>query len=348
MSEVAEDPVNTFSIGFTEDSYDELEFARAVANRHETNHHEYTVTPDSMAVLPELIEHYEMPFGDPSAIPTYYVSQIAAEEITVALSGDAGDENFAGYDRYRFDRIADRLNRIPRPLRKVGRRVADGVGEVTDNSTFDRAARALTIADGDEVERYLGFIYFGGRGPGDHPEQRVWSRPEADDEFRYLREAFDRADGPTRLDRLMQVDLETYLPDDILVKVDRASMAHSLEVRSPLLDHEVAEFAASVPAKYKYHRGESKWLLKRATQDLLPDIVVDRSKQGFGVPISEWFRGELRGFCRNKLDRLGERDPFDASTLNATFETHVDNNSDNGGDLWNWVMLESWWERYID
>jgi asparagine synthase (glutamine-hydrolysing) len=146
----------------------------------------------------------------------------------------------------------------------------------------------------------------------------------------------------------MQVDLETYLPDDILVKVDRASMAHSLEVRSPLLDHHVVEFAASVPAKYKYCEGESKWLLKRATRDLLPDVVVDRSKQGFGVPISEWFRGELREFCRRKLDRLGEREPFDASTLDTTFESHINNDENYAGDLWNWVMLESWWERYFN
>lgn len=348
MSEVAKEPVNTFSIGFSEDSYDELEFARAVADRHGTNHHEYTVTPDSMSVLPELIEHYESPFGDPSAIPTYYVSQMAAQEITVALGGDAGDENFAGYDRYRFDRITDRLNQIPRPLRKSGRVITEGLGDLTNIPFFDRAARALAIADGDEVERYLGFVYVGGTGPGDHLGPRVWTGPEADDEFRYLRVAFDRADGPIRLDHLMQVDLETYLPDDILVKVDRASMAHSLEVRSPFLDRGVVEFAASVPVTNKYRDGESKWLLKRATRDLLPDVVLNRSKQGFGVPVSEWFRGELREFCREKLERLGGREPFDAAALGAAFDAHINETDDHGGNLWNWVMLESWWERYLD
>ena len=344
MSDIAEEPVNTYSIGFDEQAYDELEFARTVAERYDTNHTEYTVRPDAMEVFPELVEQYEMPFGDPSALPTYYVSQMASRDTTVALGGDAGDETFAGYDRYTYDWVTGQIGRFPERLREPADWIpiiADAVGQ---RGFASNLSRLLDAAGSDDVRQYAAYICHA----LEEQATRAWDGPEATDELDHLREAFARADGPTRLDRVMQVDLETYLPDDLLVKVDRASMAHSLEVRSPFLDHRFVEFTARVPAKYKWRRGKQKWLLKRAFEDLLPDTVLNRKKQDFGVPIDEWFRGELRSFGREKLTRLGSRPAFDAGGIEATFHQHIDGHADHGYRIWDLVMLEGWYQRFID
>ncbi|MWG34135.1 asparagine synthase (glutamine-hydrolyzing) [Halomarina oriensis] len=345
VDEVSEDPVGTYSVGFEEAAYSELEYARTVADRFDTDHHEFTVTPDLVDTLPTLVGHYETPFGDPSALPTYYVSQVAADHVTVVLTGDAGDETFAGYDRYTRDRVVDAAAATPRSLRDVGR---TGLGRVPESlrgrTLLRQADRALDIAEGDPVERYAELVC---RTLGEDA-RAVWNGPEAEDELAWLRAAFGEADGPTRIDRVTHVDLRTYLPEALLVKVDRASMAHSLEARSPFLDHDVVEFAASVPAKYKWRRGEKKWLLKRAFEDVLPPDVVDRPKQGFGVPVDEWFRGELREVARERLDRLGARDPFDARGIDAEFERHVAGEANYGLRIWDLVWLEEWYAQFVD
>lgn len=345
MNDLADEPVNTYSIGFDEDAYDELEFARTVVNEYGTNHTEYTVQPDAMEVFPDLVDHYEMPFGDPSALPTYYVSGMASQDTTVALGGDAGDETFAGYDRYTRDWIVSQLARLPRPVHQLGAAAIGNLpGPVHQQQFFQYGRRALEIADEEPVRRYARFVCHA----LDEQVDRVWDGPETDDELRNFREAFSRADGPTRIDQITHVDIQTYLPDDLLVKVDRASMAHSLEVRSPFLDHQFVEFAARVPAEYKWCRGKKKWILKRAFDDLLPEPILTREKQGFGVPIDEWFRGDLREFGREKLERLGSRDPFDATGLEGTFEEHLESEVDHGYRIWDLVMLEGWYERFID
>ncbi|MXR51169.1 asparagine synthase (glutamine-hydrolyzing) [Halovenus sp. WSH3] len=342
MADIADEPVNTYSIGF--DEYDELEFANAVAEEYGTNHHEYTVTPDAMDVLPELVRHYEMPFGDPSAVPTYYVSQAAAEDVTVAVGGDAGDENFAGYDRYTFDRATELAARIPRPARSLGKQVlAQAASVAPREETLRRGKRLLANADGDAVERYATYIC---HTLGDDATA-LWDGPEPDDELKHLRAAFDRADGPTRMDRLMDVDMQTYLPEDVLLKVDRASMAHSLEVRSPFLDHEFVEFAARIPAKYKWRRGTKKWLLKRAFREQIPERVWGRSKQGFSVPVDEWFRGELREDARDALERLGTREIFDTTALRRLHDEHASGERDRGFVLWDLFVLDEWFRQFF-
>ncbi|WP_435196319.1 asparagine synthase (glutamine-hydrolyzing) [Natronomonas sp. EA1] len=345
MSDLSEEPVNTYSIGFDEAAYDELEFARIVADEYGTNHTEYTVNPDAMAVFPDLIEHYEMPFGDPSALPTYYVSEVASQDTTVAVGGDAGDELFAGYDRYTRDWFVSQLAKVPRPARQSGLGVLRTLPEpILREQVFHYAKRALEIADEEPTRRFARFICHA----LDEQVDQVWSGPEPTDELRNFRRAFDRADGPTRIDQITHVDIQTYLPDDLLAKVDRASMAHSLEVRSPFLDHQLVEFAARIPAKYKWRRGNKKWLLKRAFEDLLPDPILTREKQGFGVPIDEWFRGELREFGQEHLERLGTRGPFESAGINAMFDEHLDGREDHGYRIWDLVMLEGWYERFID
>ncbi|WP_144903910.1 asparagine synthase (glutamine-hydrolyzing) [Halobellus captivus] len=340
MSELAEEPVNTYSIGFEE--YDELEFARPVADEYGTNHHEHIVTPDALDALPDIVRHNEMPFGDPSALPTYYVSQAAAEDITVAVGGDAGDENFAGYDRYTYYKLTNTVHRLPAIVRGALRTAAAAtIGPIREPAR--RGIRLLDNAAGDDVERYAPYVCHMTR----NDVESFWTGPQSGEELEALRAAFERADGPTLLDDAMQVDLRTYLPDDLLVKVDRESMAHSLEVRSPFLDHKLVEFAATIPSKYKWRRGEKKWLLKRAFKQYLPDPVATRSKQGFSVPVNEWFRGELREYARDSLERLGARQNFDERGLQSLLAEHT-SGANHGFKLWDLVVLEQWFEEFID
>jgi len=345
MDEVTDNPIETYSVGFDVEGYDELEFARTVADACESNHHEYVVTPDAAEVLPELVEQYEMPFGDASALPTYYVSQVAAEDVTVALTGDAGDENFAGYDRYTFDRLSTQVGRLPAPLLGAVRAGVDALPEpLRETRRARHARRFLRSAESGPVERFAQFTCYS----MDAESDPVWDGPVPEDDFEQLRAAFAGSDGPTRMDRVMDVDIGTYLPDDLLVKVDRASMAHSLELRSPFLDHEVVEFAARIPAKYKWRRGNKKWLLKRAFSETLPDKIRTREKQGFGVPLDEWFRGELREPVRPALERLGTRNGFDRAGVTGLLEDHVAGHADNGYRLWHLMMLDQWYERFIE
>nr|WP_232342960.1 asparagine synthase (glutamine-hydrolyzing) [Halosimplex litoreum] len=349
MSDIADDPVKTYSVGFDEAAYDELSHARTVSEAYGTDHHEYTATPDAAGVLPQLVAEYEMPFGDPSALPTYYVSQAASDDVTVVLGGDAGDENFAGYDRYWWDQIAGWLSQLPSPARRVGVGALDTTPSQFEHHPAIRYPKTLLeTASRDPTGRYATFICHGlgeevaavwdGHGQRDEPVQ---------DELAHLDQAFTAADGPTRLDRLLHVDFQTYLPDDLLVKVDRASMAHSLEVRSPFLDHELVEFAARIPAAQKRRRSSGKLILKRAFADTLPSSVTSRDKQGFSVPVDEWFRTELRGFARDRLDSLGRRDRFDGPGISRLFEDHLDG-ADHGFRLWDLVVLEEWFDQFID
>lgn len=344
MDEVGDDTVNTYSIGFENDKYDELEFAREVAETFDTNHHEYTVSPDSAAVIPELVEHYEMPFGDPSALPTYCVSQLASDDTTVVLGGVAGDENFAGYNRYIWDQTLTPFSKVPEGIRSLG---AGAIESMPRSGGIDgllhSARRGLEIADSDPVTQYARLIC---HATGERASQ-VWNGPVLEDELAALRDAFEATDGATRLDRLLQVDFELYLPNDLLVKIDRASMAHSLEVRSPFLDHELVEFAARIPAKYKIRDGDQKWLLKRAFHDVLPEKVLTREKQGFSVPTHEYFRGPLRGYARDRLDRLGTRDLFDRQGLMTVLDEHVTGRNKRGNQLWDLVILSEWYDRFI-
>lgn len=346
ISDLSEEPIQTYSIGFDVEEYDELDFARLVAERYETEHTEYTLSADSMLdSLDTILDHYGMPFGDTSTLPTYHVSRLASRDITVALSGDAGDENFAGYDRYRYDQIVETLSKVPRPIRSATSALLNRVPEpLRQHAAIRKPRLALKYTAPGQPDSHAQFVCHA----TSEQARALWAGPEPADEIAEIRRVYENSDGPTQLDRILNVDLQTYLPDDILVKVDRASMAHSLEVRSPFLDHQVVEFAARVPIKPKLRKGEGKWLLKRAFQDSLPDDVLYRPKQGFGVPVNEWLRGTLADLTDRSLRRLGERDPFRAKGLESVWEDHRSGRRDNGFYLWDLLMLEQWYERYID
>lgn len=325
MSTLVPDPVMTCSIGFDVAEYDELPRARTVAQLFHTDHHERVVTPDPAKVLEELVNHYDEPFPDHSAIPTYYVSKLARERVKVVLSGDGGDENFAGYSRYRRHMVLEKIrNAVPAPIRVPllsPFRISKGNRQNgTLPSRLHRVAHQVAVGP---REGYIHALTIADSAL----RQRIFS-PDLQQELRgydpldVFREIYDRAPSRDAIARMSYLDLKTYLVDDILTKVDRASMANSLEVRVPLLDHKVVEFGFSLPAKYKLRDGQGKYLLRQAMKRHLPAAHLGLQKKGFRIPMVPWVRGELRAWTQNAifanndamsfLDRAGVQQVWDS------------------------------------
>jgi asparagine synthase (glutamine-hydrolysing) len=353
MSEESSEPVKTFSIGFEEQDFSELHHARRVAEHVGADHHEFIVRPDALEVLPILVEHYGEPYADSSAIPTYYVARETRKHVTVALNGDGGDESFAGYERYAAMRLAELYNRIPGVFRDTVLRQAIHLmptsetkrGRVRDLKRFIQAASL------PKVERYLRWVSVFDAAAKQDLYSSAFSRetPQAS-AGNILDPWLARTNGSGIVDAALLTDIMTYLPNDLLVKVDIATMAVSLEARSPFLDHHVMEFAASLPEKFKLHGLTTKYLLKRMLKKLLPAENLDRRKMGFGVPIGHWFRGELQPFLRETL--LGEaalkRGLFKPEVVKRLVELHVRAERDYSHQLWTLLMLELWFQRFID
>jgi len=350
MSGLSDRPVKTFSIGFEEAAYDESEHARRVAARFGTDHHEFIVQPDALAVLPTLVRHYGEPYADSSAVPTFYVSQLTRRHVTVALNGDGGDESFAGYERYLGNRVAERVRSIPGSApaaRALSRLLPDSIDP---KSHLRRAKRFLSVAAREMPARYGRWLTFF----DEEAKARLYSR-----EFRerlngarpakWFESLFEESRGLDPVDAAMSVDVRSYLPYDLLVKVDITSMANSLEARSPFLDHKVMELAARLPSKMKLKGRESKYLLKRAFADLLPPENVNRRKMGFGVPVGEWFRGPLKPLLSDALfsEQAARRGYFQPAEARRLFSDHVERRSDHGFALWNLLMLELWHREFI-
>ncbi|MBI1749153.1 MAG: asparagine synthase (glutamine-hydrolyzing) [Acidobacteria bacterium] len=353
MAEVSDRPVETFSIGFDDASFDELPYAETVAKKFRTNHHTFRCTPDALEVLPILVHHYDEPFADSSAIPTYYVSKIARQLVTVALSGDGGDETFAGYTRYDLALDAEAKRRAlsdsvwraafgtvaaawPKNLR--------GWGYFYRNSLTPLGAYAASMAFYQPPEKEsLWTAKFRARLCGGNAQDAAalyaeWARKAAG------------GDGADLLSQIQFVDQMLYLPDDILVKVDRASMAVALESRAPLLDYRLAEFMATVPAALRYKNREKKYLLKKAVTGILPDEIISRSKKGFSVPLATWFRGAGRDFVRETLTghRTRERGIFDTAELDRLLSKQDDGRRVAAEKLWALVFFELWCRHWLD
>jgi asparagine synthase (glutamine-hydrolysing) len=349
--------IRTFSIGFDQPEYDERRFARSVATAFETEHQELSLSPDAAALLPRLVYHYNEPFADSSALPTWYLSEMARTGVTVALSGDGGDESFLGYDRYAASRLAARLDRLPLPLRQLAAR---GAGSLVSGSARSATTRLRRFARGlatDPVRRYGRWLsvtldeqkqdlYTADfarrrRGPGNDP---------ADSSLGLLERRWSESDASSAVEKLVHTDIAMYLPDDLLVKMDIASMAHSLEVRSPFLDHHVVEFAARLPVSMKLRGRTAKYLLKRAMAAQLPPTVLHRRKAGFGVPIDDWFRGRLGDTTRDLLlsKRATERGYFETKTVRRYLDDHAKGTAQHHARLWSLLMLELWHQTFID
>jgi asparagine synthase (glutamine-hydrolysing) len=353
MARLSGAKVKTFSIGFKEAAYNELDHARRIAEKWETEHHEFVVEPDALGILPTLVRHYGEPYADSSAIPTFYVARMTRRHVTVALNGDGGDESFAGYERYLGNYVAERLQAVPgvaMAARAIGRVIPDSIDP---KSRVRQAHRFLAVAAAPMAERYPRWLTFF----HEEMKSRLYS-PEfasqinGDASGRWLSALFDRQSQlHPRLhpiDAAMSVDVASYLPYDLLVKVDITSMANSLEARSPFLDHEVMEFAARLPVEIKARGNSLKSLLKRAFADLLPPENVNRRKMGFGVPVGQWFRGPLRELLFDALlaKRSVERGYFQASEVRRLVEEHVERRADHSFHLWNLLMLELWHREF--
>jgi asparagine synthase (glutamine-hydrolysing) len=350
MAGLINDPVTTCSIGFDEKEFNELAYARETAARFKTNHHEQMVRPDAVGILEKLVWHYDEPFADSSAIPTYYVSKAAREHVTVALAGDGGDENFAGYRRYYFDR-RENLARalLPESIRNPVFAALAGLYPKADwaprifrgKATFENLAcspieayfRSISAFRSELKERLL--------------HQDVRRSLNRYDSLTVLRDYYEKARSTDSLSRIQYVDIKTYLTDDILVKVDRASMAHSLEVRAPILDHKLMELVATMPSSLKLRGMNGKYIFKKAVKKILPKSVLQRKKMGFAVPVAQWFKNELKEFAHSVIFTRGGDTLLNGSTTKRVWEEHQSGLRDRSTELWALLMFRLWERQFM-
>lgn len=353
MAQESDRPVKTFSIGFEEEDFSELKYAKRVADHVGAEYNEFIVRPNALDIIPTLVEHYGEPYADSSAIPTYYVAKETRKYVTVALNGDGGDESFAGYERYVAMLTAETYGRLPNALRKL---LIEAPVSLLPTSELKRsrlrdAKRFLRAANLPRTERYFNWVSaFNGNS-----KTELYTRDFADAVSGHSAAAlldrwFTTANGTGTLDATLLTDQMTYLPNDLLVKVDIASMANSLEARSPFLDHTLIEFAASLPENIKMRGFETKSLLKKVAARLVPKDVVYRRKMGFGVPIGKWFRGEMKDFVRGVLlsERSLKRGIVKPEILERYVNEHTSASRDHSFQLWTLLMLELWFQRFID
>lgn len=350
MAGLIEEPVKTFSIGFKEGEYNELPYARMVAERYGTEHHEFIVTPDAKGILPDIVWHYNEPFADSSAIPTYYVCKLAKQHVTAILTGDGGDENFAGYPRYadggQFSPKEDFPARVRRWLMHKGMWAAFACS----NNGLLGNIRRLVHMNKRRLLYYYRITHF-----NEFYKARLYSRnmKKITDGIYSVDIMLDkccRSDSHDFLDEALGLDFELYLSDTLMTKLDTASMAHSLEARSPFLDHEFMEFAAKIPSDLKLRANlEGKFILKRAARPYLPHDVVHREKMGFAVPIDHWFRGELKDMAYDLLlsRKAIERGYFREDYIEDMLDSHQKGRNRHF-HIWNLLMLELWHLMFID
>jgi len=357
MCRCAAGPISTFSIGFQERSYNELPYARQVAELYGTDHHELTVEPLVEEVIGELVEAFDEPFADSSAVAAYYVAQVAGEHTKVVLSGDGGDEVFGGYVIYQADRLARFYRRLPAVL---GERLIPGVVRQLPASEgkmswdlklrrfVDHARRDPLAAHGswriiftEEMKRRL---YAEG-----HVERFGDGLGAAYDSLGGMRTYFDGNPGDDLLNRFMYVDTKVNLVDDMLTKVDRTSMAHSLEVRVPLLDHHLVEWMTGLPSHHKIRGLTLKHLFKEAARELLPASIVNRPKAGFHVPVPAWLKNELRPLVERQLGEatVTRQGVFDPTYVRALLEDHYSGRENYSRNIWGLLMFSLWYERHI-
>jgi asparagine synthase (glutamine-hydrolysing) len=353
MAKLSEKPVQTFSIGFEEKEFDELDYARVVAKHFSTDHHEFIVKPDAVDILPKLVWHYNEPFADSSAIPTFYVAKMTRDYVKVVLTGDAGDENFAGYNRYlrskwvaQFSRIPEKMRRKFLPLflrlaaqmhwkEKTFNRLADFVAAISSNQARNYAEQVKIFNAGEKEDLYSSDFIDILKGV---------------DSVDYLVRKYEEAETEDLTDQLLYLDINTYLPEDLLVKMDIATMANSLEARVPFLDHPLMEFVASLPSSLKLRGNITKYILKKAYADFLPHDILTRRKMGFGVPMGRWFRKELKHYMFDVLldRRTVDRGFFRKERIEILLKEHIQGRYDHSAKIWALLFLELWFRTFMD
>ncbi|HET6979237.1 MAG TPA: asparagine synthase (glutamine-hydrolyzing) [Pyrinomonadaceae bacterium] len=353
MSQESSERVKTFSIGFEEQDFSELHHARRVAEHVGADHHEFIVRPDAVEILPTLVDHYGEPYADSSAVPTYYVARETRKHVTVALNGDGGDESFAGYERYIAMGLTEKYRKIPSFLRESMIREAVNMlpTDPTKKSKIKSAQRLLAVVARPKAGRYMHWMStFNDELKEPLYTESFRQQTQGANATGILEHWFKRANGIGVVDTMLLTDQMTYLPNDLLVKVDIATMAVSLEARSPFLDHHVIEFAASLPQNLKLRRLTGKYILKKVLQKLLPSENLNRRKMGFGVPIGHWFRGKMQPFLREVVlsEKALSRGLFKPEAVKQLVELHTRAERDYSHQLWTLLMLELWFNRFID
>jgi len=353
MQQQSTQKVRTFSIGFTEKQFDERSYAREAAAKLGTDHHEFVVDPSAVEMLPKLVWHYDEPFADSSAIPTMYLSQLTRQHVSVALTGDGGDELFAGYDRYLAVDLASRIDRLPWVLRApLTNRIWQKLpASVQQKSRLRQVKRFLAALGQSPERRYANWIsiFDDARRPGlfsaDFKQALNGYDPAS-----FLLDAYGRCAESDIVHRTTCVDVETYLPCDILNKVDIASMAFSLECRSPFMDHRIVELAARIPRELKLRGRRGKRILTETFADLLPVSIQTRRKMGFGVPLDHWFRGKLRSLMVDTLldPKSLNRGYFEPSAVRRLVEEHTTSQWDHSARLWLLLVFELWHQKFVD
>lgn len=346
MAKNSASPVQTCTIGFSDKEHDESAYAREVAERYKTDHHEFEVKADITDTIMLLPKYFDEPFADSSALPTYHVSKLARQKVTVALAGDGGDESFAGYQKYQTEIIEDRVRQsMPRPFLRILKQLATGaesgmrkkVGSLANSALLSPGEgfyRTNTFITDQQLERLL----------SDDLTSSCRNYDPAEITLKY----WDHLSGADHVSRMLYTDIKTYLPGDILVKVDRTSMANSLEIRAPLLDHSIVEYAATLPSRWKIENKQKKIILRKAFSQLLPEDFLARRKQGFSVPLASWFRGELKPLAEQMLLENRELDHFfKACTIKYLWQQHQQQKADHGTLLWSLLSFALWQKEYL-
>ena len=350
MAQASETPVKTCTIGFDNKDFNEADFAREIAEKYKTEHHEYTVHQNVADRLEHIVSFFDEPFADPSLVPTFFVSELARKAVTVALAGDGGDEMFAGYEKYSVDDIENKLrNKFPEAVRKS---IFPSLGKFAGKIPGTVGKKAKSLLTSLSHDPAMGFYITNSMMTDDMWQSLV--KTEVTEQLgdyhpsQYTLEMYNKADGPDHLSKILYTDIKTYMTGDILVKVDRMSMANSLEVRAPILDYQVAEFAATLPSSQKYRDGEKKYLLKKVFKPFIPDSLLYRKKMGFSTPLDEWFRGELKSLSESQIigSQRGLCDIFERGVINKLWEEHQTSKADHGIVLWSMLMYQMWYEKY--
>jgi len=343
--------VTTCSIGFDSAEFNETEFAKSVADQYQTIHHELTVHHNVRDVLEKIVSFFDEPFGDPSLVPTYYVSELARQKVTVAIAGDGGDEVFAGYQKYTTDYIENNIRKLfPGFIRKSFFPALANILNGFNNKYCKKGSSLLMTLSHDPA---MGFYI-----SNSQITDKLWNSIITDDTRQRLgsyhpsqitTDYYKKCDGGDHLSKILYTDIKTYLPGGILVKVDRMSMANSLEVRAPILDYKLMEFAATIPSKLKYKKGEKKYILKEAFKEYLPDDILYRKKMGFNVPLADWLRNEIKAIAESRLFNPagGLCDFFKEKEIRKLWQQHQSGSHDHSIPLWSMLMFQMWWDNYM-
>jgi len=353
MAKLSGNPVKTFSIGFEEKDFDELYYARMVSKHFATEHHEFIVKPNAIEILPKLVWHYNEPFADSSAIPTFYVANMTKDHVKVVLTGDAGDENFAGYPRYLRSKWVALFSKIPERMRKnflspFLRMVAQFNWK---GKTLNRLAAYIESISSNQGRNYAEQVkIFNGEEKGSLYSPEFNQALKRIDSFEYLLGKFDEAGTDDLIEQLLYLDINTYLPEDLLVKMDIATMANSLEARVPFLDHQFMEFIASIPPYLKLKGTVTKYILKETFKEFLPEAIFKRKKMGFGVPVSKWFRNDLKNYIFEVLldSKTLNRGYFKRGKIERLLNDQITLRYDHSAKIWALLFLEMWFRVFID